>query len=94
MKITCFTVIPIILGTVHSNCAWSPTIYGEDRGLGFRYKWLAGLVSRVCTARFDSKVSMAGSVSRVYPGPNTAQWTVLGNHNFGGTVDSVTQACT
>jgi hypothetical protein len=34
---------------------------------------------------------MAGLVSRVCPrGPNTAQWTVQGDHNLGGTVDGVT----
>ena len=34
-----------------------------------------------------------GSVSRQdlsWGGPNTAQWTVRGDHKFGGTVDSVT----
>ena len=44
---------------------------------------MAGLDSRVCMA--------LGLVSRVCPGgPNTAQWTVQGDHNFGGTIDSVT----
>ena len=38
---------------------------------------------------------MAGLVSRVCPGgPNTVQWTVWGDHNFGGTVDSMALSST
>ena len=42
-------------------------------------------------AGLDSRVCMAGkSPGFVLGGPNTAQWTVRGDHNFGGTIDSVT----
>ena len=52
------------------------TVHGPD----FGYRWLAGLVLRVCMAGLDSRVCMAGLVSRVCPGgPNTAQWTVRGD---------------
>ena len=39
-----------------------PTIYERGQGLGFGYKWLAGLVSRVCMAGLDSRVCMAVSL--------------------------------
>ena len=69
------------IATVHGP----PTVYKRGQGLGFRHKWLAGLVSRVCMAKLDSRVCMAGLVSRVCPGgPNTAQWIVRGDHNLGG----------
>ena len=42
------------MATVHGP----PAIHEKDQGLGFRYKWLAGLVSRVC---------MVGLASRVCP---------------------------
>ena len=43
-------------------------------------------------AGLDSRVCMAGLVSRVSPGGTkyTAQWAVRGDHNFGGTVNSMT----
>ena len=52
------------IATMHSP----PAIY-EGLGLGFWYKWLTGLVSRVCTAGLDSRVwYLEGLVSRVCPG--------------------------
>ena len=59
------------------NPVKAPTIYERGQGLGFGYKWLAGLVSRVCMAGLDSRV-----------GINMAQWTDQGEHNFGETIIS------
>ena len=57
---------PTISGpqTVHGNCACPPpppAICKRGRGLGVGYKWLAGLVSRVCMAGLDFKVCPGGT---------------------------------
>ena len=79
-----------IIATMHGPLA----NYEGGQGLGFRYiiLWLAGLVSRVCMAGLDSSVCtwQGYFLGSVLGGPNTAQWTVWGDHNFGGTIDSVT----
>ena len=43
------------IATVHGP----PAIYERGQGVGFGYKWLAGLVSRVSMAGLDSRVCMA-----------------------------------
>ena len=43
-------------------CKWSPLREGHSKELGFRYKWLAGLVSRV---RLYGKVRLQGLYGRV-----------------------------
>ena len=57
------------MATVHGP----PAIYERGQGLGFGYKWLTGLVSRICMAGLDSSSGsvwqgIAGLVSRVGPG--------------------------
>ena len=75
------------IATVHGP----PTIYERGQGLGFGYRWLAGLVSRVCMAGLDSRVCMAGLVSRVCPGGTKygAVDSPGGPQFWGGTIDSV-----
>ena len=54
------------------------------------------MVSRVSLKGLYGRVRLQGLYGRVnlqglsWGGPNTAQWTVRGDDNFGGTVDSVT----
>ena len=64
-------MVPPISGPPRLSIATAhglPTMYERGQGLGFGYRWLAGLVSRVCMAGLDSRVCMAGLVSRVCPG--------------------------
>ena len=61
------------IATVHGP----PAIYEGGQGLGFGYKWLAGLVSRVRMA--PGSVWQGKSPGFVLGRPNTAQWTVRGD---------------
>ena len=65
----------VILKAVPPDCPWSPTVYERGQVLDFGYKWLAGLVSRVCSGGGGE--------------PNAAQWTVRGDRRQRDSTDFI-----